>query len=135
MASARGGRRRSRHRHHHRRHHHHQRPNRRRRSPGKRRPGGRRVRGGRRRCSSQPIDSRTLRQIKRDSKLLSSKAKGLMIRFVDDVSERVSREAERLRKESRRPAVSPEHMQAALRHVMPKRRRRQVPGVGSRCWR
>ncbi|XP_062454511.1 histone H2B type 3-B-like [Rhea pennata] len=134
MASARGGRRRSHHRHLRRRRRRRQRPSQRRRSPGKQRAGGRRGRRGRGRCSSQPIDARTLRQIRRDSKFLSSKAKGLMIHFVDDLYKRVSREAERLRKESRRPTISPEHMQAALRHVMPKRRRRQVPSAGSRNW-
>ncbi|XP_068779938.1 histone H2B type 1-A-like [Struthio camelus] len=126
MASARGGRRRP--------HQHQRRRPSRRRPSGKQQAAGRRGRRTRGRCSSAPIDSKTLKQIKRDSKFLSSKAKRLMVRFVDDIYKRVSREAERLRKESRRPTISPEHMQAALRHVMPKRRRKQVPSVGSRTW-
>ncbi|XP_030400071.1 histone H2B.2-like [Gopherus evgoodei] len=72
--------------------------------------------------SPAPYDAKMLRQLQRDNKLLSPKAKGLMFSFVNDIYKKVSSEAERLRKQSRRPTIGPSQMQAALQQVMPRKR-------------
>ncbi|KYO17317.1 uncharacterized protein LOC102563988 [Alligator mississippiensis] len=83
--------------------------------------------------SSKEYDSnKVLKQLKRDNKLLSNKAKGLMISFVNDIYKRVSMEAERLRKQTRRPTIGPTQMQAALWEVMPKKRVRHSAAPVSR---
>lgn len=79
--------------------------------------------------SFHSISAKTLNKIKRDSRFLSHQAKGLMISFVEDIYKQVSSEAERLRRESRDPLISPAHVHAALQRVVPKRRWRHVSTV------
>lgn len=81
--------------------------------------------------SFNPLGAKALSQMKRDGKLLSREAKGLMVSFLHDVYQQVSKEADRLRRESRHPVAGPSHVQAALRRVMPKRFR-QATGVAAR---
>lgn len=78
------------------------------------------------------ISAKALNQMKRDGKLLSPEAKGLMVRFLQDVYKQVSKEADRLRRESRHPIAGPAHVQAALRRVMPKRFRHATTSVAAR---
>ncbi|GAB0201525.1 histone H2B.3 [Grus japonensis] len=79
--------------------------------------------------SFRSINAEMLNQIKRDSRFLSHQAEGLMIKFVENIYQQVLSEAERLRRKSRDPLISPAHVQAALQRVMPKRRWRQMPTV------
>ncbi|KAI6060482.1 Histone h2b-like [Aix galericulata] len=81
--------------------------------------------------SFDPLGAKALSQIKRGGKLLSREAKGLMVSFLHDVYQQVSKEADRLRRESRHPVAGPSHVQAALRRVMPKRFR-QATSVAAR---
>ncbi|KAK4805741.1 hypothetical protein QYF61_021840 [Mycteria americana] len=85
--------------------------------------------------SFHSINAKALNQIKRDRRFLSHQAKGLMISFVEDIYKQVSSEAERLRRESRDPLISPAHVQAALQRLVPKRRWRHVPSMVSRSRR
>lgn len=82
--------------------------------------------------ASHSINAKTLNQIKGDGRFLSHQAKGLMISFVEDIYKQVSSEAERLRRKSHDPLVSPAHVQAALQRVVSKRRWRHVPTVVSK---
>lgn len=66
--------------------------------------------------------------LRHDGRLLSREAQALMVAFLRDVCRRVEREAERLRKESRRPTVGPAHVRAALQRVMPKGWKRAAGG-------
>ncbi|XP_063174729.1 uncharacterized protein LOC134507790 [Chroicocephalus ridibundus] len=82
--------------------------------------------------SVRSINTKTLNKIKQDSRFLSQQAKGLIMNFMEDIYKLVSSEAERLRKESQDPLISPAHIKAALQRVVPKRRWKHVSTVVSR---
>lgn len=77
--------------------------------------------------SFRSTNAKKLNHAKRGRRFLSHQAKGLMTNFVKDIYKQVLSEAEQLRRESHDPLVSPTHVLAALRRVMPKRRRRPTP--------
>lgn len=82
----------------------------------------------RRRASKRSFlfDAKKLKGAKRSGRFLSREAKGLMIAFMEDIYKQVSREAERLRRESRKAVVSPMHVQAALQTLVPTGRWKQA---------
>ncbi|XP_067389716.1 histone H2B-like [Emydura macquarii macquarii] len=106
-----------------------------RRRQARRKPAGKRGKSCRgKKHSPTPSDSKMLRQLQRDNRCLSNKAKGLMISFMSDIYKKVSTEAEHLRKQSRRPTIGPSQMQAVLQQVMPRKRvRRSATPVSKRC--
>lgn len=64
-------------------------------------------------------DSKALRQLQRNSTLMTNKAKMIMISFVKKLYKWVSVEAERLRRERKRSSIGFTEMRTALKSVMP----------------